>query len=362
MLRAISPSLTDDAVGTMVEADNAKARSALDLNSRAAMNRLFGIFLFLAVSVAASRRASAPVELWAFTGPWDARSDSSLRANAPHLDVAVTGWIGLDSSTAQPIIPSPYPDTMRLGNSRIKRMAIVTSWHGDRFHPSSIRTLGRDDTRLARAAGAIAGHAAALHYSGLVLDFESLERADRQSLLHVIKAIADSAHARHVATVVVAIPAVDTVVYPAKPLVAVADLVMPMLYDQHWSTSAPGAISEPDWVRSALAGRIAEVGASRIVAALPLYGYRWSLKTKAAAQDVTFTEAKRSAAQAGVQLTRDSKTNTLRGAKPGDWEIWVTDSELLSNLVRQTKDAGVDRIALWRIGQEDPAIWRAIAR
>jgi spore germination protein YaaH len=326
------------------------------------MNRVFAVFLFFGISVAASRRASAPIELWAFTGPWDARSDSSIRANAAHLAVGVTGWIGLDSNTAQPIIPSPYPDTMRFANSQMKRMAIVTSWHGDRFHPSSIRTLGHDDARLAKAAGAIARHAAALHYAGLVLDFESLERADRQSLLHVIKAIADSAHARHVSTIVVAIPATDTVVYPAKPLVAVADLVMPMLYDQHWSTSPPGAISEPDWVKSALAVRIAEVGASRIVAALPLYGYRWSLKTKSAAEDVTFAEAKRGAAQAGVQLVRDSKSNTLHGAKPGEWEIWVTDAELLSTLMRQTKDAGVTRIALWRIGQEDPAIWRTIAR
>jgi peptidoglycan-N-acetylglucosamine deacetylase len=326
------------------------------------MNRLFGVLLLVGLSIAARRRASAPIELWAFTGPWDPRSDSSLRANAPHLDMAVTGWIGLDSNSAQPILPSPYPDTLRLGGTRVRRMAIVTSWHGDRFHPGSIRALGRDDARLAKAAGAIAGHAAQLHYAGLVLDFESLERTDRQSLLHVIKAIADSAHARHVSTIVVAIPAADTVVYPAKPLVAIADLVMPMLYDEHWSTSLPGAISEPVWVKSVLATRIAEVGASRIVAALPVYGYRWSLKTNAAAEDVTFAEAMRRAAQAGVQLTRDQKTNTLRGAKPGEWEIWVTDAELLAVLVRQTTDAGVHRIALWRIGQEDPAIWRALAR
>ncbi len=346
----------------MVEADSAGGaqRTGPQFTCRE-MKRLIGIVFLLGLSVSANR-ASAPIELWAFTGPWDPRSDSSLRANAPHLDAAVTGWIGLDSNTAQPILPSPYPDTMRLGASRVKRMAIVTSWHGDRFHPSSVRALGRDDARLAKAAGAIAGHAASLHYAGLVLDFESLERADRPALLHVIKAIADSAHARHVSTVVVAIPATDTVGYPARPIAAVADFVMPMLYDEHWSTSAPGPISEPDWVRSALAARIAEVGAARIVAALPVYGYRWSLKKKSAAEDVTFVDAKRIAAQAGVPLTRDQKSNTLRGAKPGEWEIWVTDAELLSTLVRQTTDAGIRRIALWRIGQEDPAIWRALVR
>jgi spore germination protein YaaH len=161
--------------------------------------------------------------------------------------------------------------------------------------------------------------------------------------------------------VVVAIPAADTAAYPARQLVAVADAVMPMLYDQHWSTSGPGPISAPDWVRNTLAMRVAEVGASRIVAALPLYGYRWSTKSKSAAEDVTFADAKRITTQAGVALQRDASSGTLRGVKPGEWEIWVTDADLLATLVRETMSAGVHRVALWRIGQEDPAVWRALA-
>jgi len=50
----------------------------------------------------------------------------------------------------------------------------------------------------------------------------------------------------------------------------------------------------------------------------------------------------------------------LRAAKPGEWEMWVTDAELLGTLARQARTAGVSRIALWRIGQEDPEIWQAL--
>src|SRR4029077_11749227 len=153
--------------------------------------------------------------------------------------------------------------------------------------------------------GAIASHAAAMHYAGLVLDFEALDARDLPALFRVVKSIADSAHARGVRTVAVAIPATDTDAYPAKPIVGVADLVMPMLYDQHWSTSGPGAISSPDWVQSALARRISEVGASRIVAALPTYGYRWSAKQKTPAEIVSFADARRITAQSGIALERD---------------------------------------------------------
>jgi peptidoglycan-N-acetylglucosamine deacetylase len=320
-------------------------------------------WLVLLVSLggpAVPRRAPEPprTELWAFTGPWDPRSDSSLRSNSTRLDAAVTGWVGLDSVTARPILPSPFPDTIRLRGRTLRRMAIVTSWHGDRFHPSSIRSLARDRTRLGQIAGTIARHASAMRYGGLVLDFEDLRPSDLDALLRVVRSIADSARARRVSPIVVAVPAVDTEAYPARAIASVADFVMPMLYDQHWSTSKPGPISEPNWVRTALAARIAEVGSARIVAALPTYGYQW--RPNRPAENVSFVEARRIAAGSGVPLVRDARTSTLRAVKPGAWELWVTDGTLLSSLVRQAEAAGVRRIALWRLGQEDPAALRAL--
>jgi spore germination protein YaaH len=324
------------------------------------IRNLIRVLLLLNLSAAAHNRATRP-ELWAFTGPWDSQSTASLRRNAANLDVAVTGWIALDSSSAKPILPPLFPDTMRL-TGRVRRMAIVTSWHGDRFHPGSVRTLAREAGRLAQTARAIAAHASKERYAGLVLDFEGLERGDRPGLLRVIKAIADSAHGRGVRSIVVAIPAADTTGYPAAPIASVADLVMPMLYDQHWSTSEPGPISEPSWVRSTLAMRVAEIGPSKIVAALPTYGYQWLAKRGTPAQSVSFSEAKQAAKQAGVSLARDSRSKTLRAVSSGKWEIWMTDAELLATLAREAANAGVRRIALWRIGQEDPATWRALGR
>jgi spore germination protein YaaH len=325
------------------------------------MNRLIAALLVATLSSLPPQRSAPATELWAFAGPWDARSDSSLRANSSLLDVAVTGWIGLDSSTAQPIIPTLFPDTLRLRGASLRRMAIVTSWHGDRFHPTTIRTLGADDAKRARAAAAIAKHAGSMRYAGLVLDFEALEAGDLPLLLRVVKSISDSAHAHGISIVAVAIPATDTAAYPAKPIVGVADLVMPMLYDEHWSTSGPGAISSPGWVRAALARRIAEVGASRIVAALPTYGYRWSTKRKSPAEIVSFADATRISAESRVPLERDATSQTLRAVKPGDWELWVSDAKLLVTLSEAARAAGVRRTALWRIGPEDPDVWRVLA-
>src|SRR5207237_952176 len=157
-----------------------------------------------------------------------------------------------------------------------------TTYAGERFHPETIRVLASDATTLGRAAGAVVAIAAAAGYRGLVLDFEGLGRDDLDPLLIVVRAITDSARAHGVAPVAVAVPAADTAAYPARALAGVADLVMPMLYDEHWSTSPPGPIASPEFVRHWLGVRIGEVGAARIVAALPLYGYQWRSDSAAA--------------------------------------------------------------------------------
>jgi spore germination protein YaaH len=239
-------------------------------------------------------------------------------------------------------------------------MAIVTSWHGEHFHAESIRRLGREPQRLARAAGAIARHAEAMRYRGLVLDFETLEPADLPSLLRVSRAIADSAHAHRVRTVAIAIPATDTAAYPARPLLGVVDALVVMLYDQHWSGSEPGPIADPAWVRSSLALRVAEAGPARIVAALPAYGYRW--RKGQPTQSMSFEEATRTASADRAPLRRDATSRFLRSRAANGSEIWVSDAELLAALVSQSQALGVNRFAIWRLGQEDPAIWRSVIR
>ena len=303
-------------------------------------------------------RRSSPVKVWGFTGPWDAMSTRSVRTHGNALDAVITGWIALDSATARPIQPVLYPDTVRPARGTLRRMAIVTSWHGDRFHPRTIQTLAGDPTRLAQAAGFIARHAAAMRYQGLVLDFESLTEHDVDALIKVVRAIADSAHRAGVRPIAVAIPATDTLAYPARALLGVADLIMPMLYDQHWSGSTPGAVADPAWVRETLGRRIAEAGGpGRIVAALPGYGYRWWTNGRPT-DHVSYQEARQIAATARVPLLRDRTTQSLRAVKPGEWEMWVADAGLLRALVGDARTARVSQFALWRMGQEDASIWR----
>jgi spore germination protein YaaH len=299
---------------------------------------------------------SDPVEYWGFTGPWDKRSDQSVEQHGASLARVITGWITFDTTSFLPV--QVYPDTIRTDSSQ--KMALITSYSGNRFHPEVIRGLGASAQAAGVTAGAVASLIDSSGYRGVVIDFEGMTPRDLDALLAVSRAVADSVRAHGVHTVVIAVPAGDTAAYPAPLLLESADLIMAMLYDQHWSASPPGAIASPDWVARNLGARVAEVGARKIVAAFPLYGYRW--RRAAETEVIGFDDARRLATMTNIPLIRDHASATLHSASPEGWEIWVSDHVLLETLVREARELGVRTFALWRLGLEDSEIWESIGR
>ena len=317
--------------------------------------------LFLVLSVVACagvpHLSGQKREMWAFTAPWDPRSDASVVRYGEKLDVIVSGWIALDSVTGRPL--ELFRDTVRVARGP-GYFALVTSWHGDRFHPEVVLALARNPDLLGQVAGTIARRAAAARYTGLVLDFEGHAKRDLPALLAVSKAIADSARARKISPIAMAIPAADTAGYPAMPMLGFADYVMPMLYDEHWADSPPGPIASPEWVRTTMGIRVGEVGAGKIIAALPLYGYKWGRDQPG--ETIGFLDAQRYAAEAGILLEREPSSQTMRARRENQWELWVADERLLQSLVSDIERTGVKHFAFWRLGLEDPALWTGLLR
>ena len=298
-------------------------------------------------------------EFWGFVVPWDSRSADAARQHGAQLDVVIAHWLVLDTVPGG-LLESGADSVIARAAPNARRMAMVTSWTGDRYNPDGVRALDGNPAALALLARTVAGRAAELGLSGLVLDFQGHSRSDLDALVRVTSAIADSARARGGAEIVVAVPAGDTAAYPAQALRRAGDLILVMLYDEHRTGTPPGPVASPEWVARNLNLRIAEVGASRVVAALPLYGYQWRGNEPAIV--IGYEDARDIALGAGVSLDRDPASHTLHGERPGSWEIWVPDAELVAQLVVDIRQTGVRRIALWHLGAEDPAVWTRVVR
>ncbi|HET9634318.1 MAG TPA: hypothetical protein VFP26_00170 [Gemmatimonadaceae bacterium] len=314
--------------------------------------RLLSIILIAACAQLPPQPRIQP-DYWGFTGPWDPRSDQSVDAHGSSLARVITGWIALDTTSFRPVML--YPDTVGpTGMIAARKTALITTYFGNRFHPEIVRGLGDNPQVAALTAGSIASLVDSGDYHGVVIDFEGMTPRDLHQLVTVTKAIADSVRARGVVTVI-AVPSGDTAAYPAALLLQSADYLMPILYDQHWSASPPGPIAAPDWVARNLGVRVAEVGAARIVAALPVYGYRW--RRAAETEVISYADARRLTTMTNIPLTRDHASATLHAISPEGWEIWVADQTLLATLVREARQLGVTTFALWRLGLEDPTVW-----
>ena len=330
-------------------------------------SRSFRTALVAAGSLALAACASIPLpaalrrgpEFWGFVVPWDTRSAAAAESHARQLDVAIAHWLVLDTipgglleSGADSIVARSAPGTTR--------MAMVTSWTGQTYNPAAIRTLAANAPALAQLARTVAHRTSELGLSGIVLDFQGHSREDLASLVRVTSAIADSARARGATQVGITVPAGDTAAYPAQALRQAADLILVMLYDEHRSGTSPGPVASPEWVSRNLDVRIAEVGPSRLVAVLPVFGYQW--RGSEAAEVIGYEDARDIALGGGVSLDRDPASHTLHGSRPGAWEIWVPDAELIARLVSDIRETGVRRIALWHLGAEDPALWTKVVR
>lgn len=291
------------------------------------------------------------ISYWGFAAPWDARSAESISEHSEKMAVVVSGWIAFDTVTFRPELL--YPDTVR--SAAASRFALVTTYRGTSFHPDIVRGLASDSRALAAAAGAVAALVDSGKYSGVVLDLEGLTSRDLDVLLTATKAFADSSRAHGASTIVAAVPAADTAAYPSALLLSSVNFIMPMLYDEHWSGSAPGPVSDPQWALGYLRARVAEVGATKIIAAFPVYGYRW--RTNAPTEIVSYSDARRLAETTNTPLSRDPASGSLHAISPQGWEMWVSDRALLDTLVANSRRIGVRNFALWRLGLEDPSIW-----
>lgn len=334
-------------------------RETYDLIARGAQRRqgsprrTLRAMVVVASTACALGFAAGPLalEVWGFYAPWDPRSATSVAQHGAQVAVMVTGWMTLDSISGLPGLR--YPDTLALPR-RTSRFALVTTYAGAGFHPDLVRRLAADSAQLGRAAGAIAAQATAGRYRGLVLDIEGQTPADTGALAAMLRAVVDSAHRHGIAPVMIAVAPADSVAYAPRVL-RHADLLLVMLYDQHWATSIAGPIVSAEWLAPLLAWWVDRAGAARIVAGLPTYGYAW--RRGAPASVVSYADAVQLAKQAGLPLTRDTTSGMLHIGRADSVDVWVSDAPLLATLTGLVKRAGVRRIALWRLGLEDPAIW-----
>lgn len=303
--------------------------------SRGAASAILLALLALACGRISSSRAPQ-AELWYVASP---------TASAPER--SATGLILLDTASLRPVaIAATSPAK--------NRVAIFTSFQGSRYHPEAVRALAEDSSVLA-GFGRAFDQVSAPAERALIVDLQDMSPDDIPQMTAVLRALGAVFRATRRAPVAVVVPAGDTVAYPTAILGRVADLLVVRLTDEHRPGTRPGPLVTRDFIRRALGARATNLGASRLGAEFPLYGYIWN--RDGSARPITFREASDLVIRESSTFRRDPPSGFLTATGRDGWTIWVPDARTVRILIDTALERGARVVALAGITGADPAVF-----
>lgn len=142
---------------------------------------------------------------------------------------------------------------------------------------------------------------------------------------------------------------------------AATDEFVAMLYNEHgWPGSGPGPVVSIGWMERVLRYAMTKMPASKITAAVSVFGFDFNLRTDRATY-VTYTQAMNRAGRYGVEVRFDEATQTPMFAYTDDQgvphEVWFENADSIRAKMNLAAQLGIRGLALWRLGMEDPAMW-----
>lgn len=227
-----------------------------------------------------------------------------------------------------------------------------TNYQGARYHPEAVRAIAEEPSVIDTFSRAVVSTASA--GSALLLDFQELSPSDLPRLMDLVRAIGTANRARSRTPLAMIVPAGDTLSYPAALLARVADVIVIRLGIEHRPGTAPGPLATPEFIRRELGSRANGLGATRLGAELPLYGYIWN--RVGSARVITYREASNLVLREATSFRRDPASQFLSATGRDGWTVWIPDSRTVRTMIDAAQSRGVNIIALTGLSGADPLI------
>ena len=195
-------------------------------------------------------------------------------------------------------------------------------------------------------------------FDGVQLDWESITGRDKQFFWSFLAELKSRLKGKILS---VAIPARTSAIEDAfdyKALNAVADRIIVMAYDEHWSGSSPGSVASLAWCQKVAQFAQGSIDPDKLVMGVPFYGRAWADRSLSRAYKYSGV-AKLMSDKSVTQPTRLDGIPSFEYDELVRVRVFYEDKDSQWARLNQYASLGVRKMAFWRLGQEDPEIWSA---
>ncbi len=256
------------------------------------------------------------------------------------------------------------------------------------FDQPLFHALLHDDDARARSIKTMVDLAAKHDFRGWQFDFENVHISDRNALTEYYKEAAAALHAAGRTISIAVVPRGSDFAgatsyhrwiheywnggYDLKALAEAGDFISLMTYSQHTRRTPPGPVAGLPWMEQAVAFALEQgVPPEKISLGIPFFSVRWYPAYTAergghtSGTGLSFKDAMGLVERhrAEVQWLDEAQAPFALWANEGVYEyVFLENARSLEPRLKLVQQHGLRGISVWRLGQEDPAVWPVVAR
>ena len=326
------------------------------------------LLALIAATVAQPASPDSPKEVMGYLEGAES-SYNSLTAFYSYMNQLPTDTFAVDAHGT--VSGTPPTKALQFAKSKgMKTFAAVSNFDAIGFDPNITHAILNEPKPRAQAINQMMKLVRQWDYSGINIDFESIDYTDRKAFSSFVHDVAQKMRRAGYLTVV-SVPAELkdnpedswTGAFDFAALGKTADILQVMTYDQHGPWSTPGPVAGLNWVEPCIAFSVSVVAPSKLCLGIPAYGYDWNMTAKSGVQ-VFWKDIPALISKTGATPQWDSASSspffTYHAADGSSHVVWYEDAKsipLKSSLAVSYKLAGVSVFAL---GYDDLSFWQAV--
>ena len=297
--------------------------------------------------------------IYASVSTWSGSGLESLETHLSGIDVVLPQWYEIASAGGNIRLESAGRRNLLANyiaeNKPAEAMMPVVDSRGD---PYSVTMALSSPASRQHIVESLASTASASGYGGFCLDFSGVSPESHENALLLLSELKQAFHETGLQACLVI--ALNGSAWPLEKVASTVDRVILLAFDEPQGGSPPAPLAAQGWFVENVAAALGRLDPARTVVALGNVAYEW-VTGEFQPRQIDYPTATRLAALHGAEIHLDpaslNSTFSFVDAAGRRHQVWFLDAVSAHNELVELSKSGVEGIALWPIGGEDPSFW-----